>query len=67
MLKTPAHYILANILSLFLSFVLNTTIIGVTFSHVISAFDSNFSLLRYSSSSASSRFALGNVIWDQKY
>ena len=41
--RNTAPYILANILKLFPSSSLNTTIIGTTFSYVVSAFEGNFS------------------------
>ena len=41
--RNTAPNILANILKLFPSSSLNTTIIGTTFSYVITAFDGNFS------------------------
>ena len=60
-----APYILADILKLFPSSSLNTTIISVTFRYSVSDFDGNFSLSIRSSSNTNSKSGLNDAILDQ--
>ena len=61
-----APYILANILKLFPSSSINTTIIGTTFSHVVISLTAISLFLMRSSNNAASKSGLDDVILDQK-
>jgi len=63
--RNTATYILVNRLKVFSSSSLNNTIIGTTFSYIVSALDGSFSLFMHSSSNANSKSGLNDVILDQ--
>ena len=63
--RNTVTYIHVNVLKLFPSSSLNTTIIGMTFSYILSAFDNNISIFMRSSSNTNSKSGLGDAISDQ--